>query len=71
MIPVTKKFFKKEEHRGQKNLINWNWRHFHGELLLELRRIMSLEKNIFYSESKQNLRIAYWKIKIIYLVKIE
>ena len=32
---------------------------------------MSLEKNIFYSESKQNLRIAYWKVKIIYLVKIE
>ena len=68
MIPVTKKFFKKEEHRGQKNLINWNWRYFHGEFLLHSG---SLEKNIFYSESKQNLSIAYWKIKIIYLVKIE
>ena len=61
MIPVTKKFFKKEEHRGQKNLINWNWRHFHGEFL---RHSGLLEKIFFTVKVKKTLELLIGRLKL-------
>ena len=58
MTPVTNKSFKKEEHRGQKNLINWNWRHFHGGFFSGvLLHSGSLEKIFFTVHVNKSLNI--------------
>ena len=61
MNHVTNRFFKKEEHRGQKNKKNhgewrhWeeNWRHFHEEFFLGiLPAFCFLGKKFFFLQWK-------------------
>ena len=62
MTPVTNRYIKKEEHRGQKNTFLWRMKKLRREMKTFSRRIISMYstrirgpwKNLsFYSENKQ------------------